>query len=281
MASTSIMIGDENISGSLQGVEIKTFDQLYQGMAPKIRPLNSSILVVGGKRIDNLKLFDESLTTDVGTKKIEQFPNFEKEDLSFGFGEEYKKDTIFNDIPGFDPVAYLNISSTEEMFPSTINVESYHNVSNYDGVIEPLTIRSVADQSSINLPFEPHSVKGCYSNAGEDVRKRSNPIVDFVFPIDFSVEPYLDETFGQDSLNLYQQGYLSAPSDSSSPFSDGTDWEDAAANLEGEIGSALLINTTSTEQMFPRGAISAPCGQIVNLEDSPGTDSIAYAGMKR
>ena len=45
-------------------------------------------------------------------------------------------------------------------------------------------------------------------------------------------------------------------------------------------GTATL-GRVSTEQFFPRGAISARSGQFVNLEDSPGTDSIAYAGMKR
>lgn len=84
MASQAVTIGSESISGSLQGVELRTFGQVYQGMMPKIRPLNSNILVVDGQRIDNLQKFDENLTTLVGTKKVEEFPNFEREELSFG-----------------------------------------------------------------------------------------------------------------------------------------------------------------------------------------------------
>jgi hypothetical protein len=91
----------------------------------------------------------------------------------------------------------------------------------------------------------------------------------------------LDECFEQDTLGLPQPGFLSDPSDLSAPFEDGTDWEDAAKRLSGDISLALLINRESTEAFFPRGSISARSGQFVNLEDSPGTDSIAYAGMKR
>ena len=77
MASQAITIGNESISGSLQGTEIKTFGQVYQGMIPKIRPQNRNVLVVGGRRVDNLTLFDESLSTTIATEKIEEFPNFE------------------------------------------------------------------------------------------------------------------------------------------------------------------------------------------------------------
>jgi hypothetical protein len=106
-------------------------------------------------------------------------------------------------------------------------------------------------------------------------------IVDYVFPVDRSVEPYLDECFEQDTLGLPQPAYLSDPSDFAPPFEDGTDWEDASKRLTGDIRTALLAMRESTEAFFPRGSISARSGQIVNLEDSPGTDSIAYAGMKR
>jgi hypothetical protein len=90
-----------------------------------------------------------------------------------------------------------------------------------------------------------------------------------------------DEIFEQDTLGLSQPPFLSAPSDNDTPFTEGSDWEDNANLLSGEIRAALLLSRQSKDQMFPRGSTSARCGQIVNLEDSPGTDSITYAGMKR
>jgi hypothetical protein len=290
MASTAIMIGDDSISGSLQGVEIKTFGQMYQGLAPKIRPLNSPIMTVNGKRIDNIKIFDENLSTEVGTGKIEFFPNFEKDELSLGLGEEYKHDTIFKDISTYHPVEYiqsptpitrLELAFEDEIYPRVFTANSYQNINHYDGVIEPLTIRSRAENSSIDGPYESHGVRGAVSNAGEDVRRRSNLLVDYVYPIDNSVEPYLDEIFDQDTLGMPAPGFFSESSDISPPFEDGSDWQDSADQLEGEIKSALILSTTSIEQMFPRGAVSAACGQIVNLSESPGTDSITYAGMRR
>jgi hypothetical protein len=281
VASQAIMIGNDSISGSLQGVEMKTFEQVYRGMMPKIRPLNSPIMTIDGKRIDNLKLFDENLSTDVGTKKIEQFPNFEMENLSFGMPKDFKDDTIFEDMANFNPVSFIQDEGSTLIYPQVLWNLSAKDTDSYDGVIEPLTIRARASRNSIDWPYDPHDVRGAVSNAAEDVRRRGNMIVDYVFPVDRSVEPYLDECFEQDTLGLPQPAYLSDPSDFAPPFEDGTDWEDASKRLTGDIRSALLAMRESTEAFFPRGSISARSGQFVNLEDSPGTDSIAYAGMKR
>jgi hypothetical protein len=281
LASQAITIGSESISGSLQGVELRTFGQVYQGMMPKIRPLNSNILIVDGKRIDNIRIYDENLTTAVGTGKIEEFPNFEREELSFGVPKEFKDDTIFEDMARFNPVSFIEDEGSTLIYPQVLWNLSAKDLDSYDGVIEPLTIRSRASRNSIDWPYEAHDVRGALSNAAEDVRRRGNLIVDYVYPIDNSVEPYLDECFEQDTLGLPQPGFFSNPSDFSPPFEDGTDWEDAAKRLTGAIKTAVLESRESTDSFFPRGSTSARSGQFVNLEDSPGTDSIAYAGMKR
>lgn len=281
MSSQAIMIGNESISGSLQGVEMRTFGQVYQGMMPKIRPLNSPILVVDGQRIDNLKIFDENLSTAVGTKKVEQFPNFEREDLSIGMPKDFKDDTIFEDMARFNPVSFIEDEGSTLIYPQVLWNLSAKDIDSYDGVIEPLTIRARASRNSVDWPYDPHDIRGAVSNASEDVRRRCNMIVDFVFPVDMSVEPYLDEGFNQDDLGVQQPAFFSDPSDLTPPFEDGTDWEDSAFELQGSIRDALYQSRESTEQFFPRNSISARSGQIVNLSDSPGTDSIAYAGMKR
>jgi len=250
-------------------------------MMPKIRPMNSNILVVDGKRIDNLRNYDENLTTQIGTKKVEEFPNFEREELSLGMPKEFRDDTIFEDTQRFDPVTFIQDEGSTLIYPQVLWNLSAKDIDSYDGVIEPLTIRARASRNSIDMPYESHDVRGAVSNAAEDVRRRGNMIVDYVFPVDRSVEPYLDECFEQDTLGLPQPAYLSDPSDFSPPFEDGTDWEDASKLLTGDIRAALLAMRESTEAFFPRGSTSARSGQFVNLEDSPGTDSIAYAGMKR
>lgn len=281
MASQAITIGNESVSGSLQGVELRTFGQVYQGMMPKIRPLNSNILVVDGQRIDNIRIYDENLTTAVGTGKIEEFPNFEREELSFGVPKEFRDDTVFEDMARFDPVTFIRDEGSTLIYPQVLWNLSAKDLDNYDGIIEPLSIRSRASRNSIDWPYEAHDVRAALSNAAEDVRRRGNLIVDYVFPVDLSVEPYLDECFEQDTLGTSQPGFFSNPSDLAPPFEDGTDWEDAAERLTGDIRSALLAMRESTETFFPRGSTSARSGQIVNLADSPGTDSITYAGMKR
>lgn len=281
MASQAIMIGEESISGSLQGVEIRTFGQTYAGMMPKMRPINRNVLIVGDRRIDNLPNFDESLTTEIATEKIEEFPNFEMENLSFGMPKEFKNNTAFEDAMRFDPVVYIKDTYRLMVYPQVLFNMTANDIDAYDGVIEPLTIRSRASRNSIEAPWFSHDVRGAVSNAAEDIRRRGNMIVDFVFPTDKSVEAFLDECFDSDGLGLARSPFFSDPTDFSEPFADGTDWEDAAAQLQGDIREALLLSRESTEQIFPRGSVSSRCGQFVSLNDSPGTDSIAYAGMKR
>jgi hypothetical protein len=281
VASQAITIGTESISGSLQGVELRTFGQVYQGMMPKIRPMNSNILVVDGQRIDNLRVYDENLTTAIGTKKVEEFPNFEREELSFGVPKDFKEEEAYQDIDKFNPVSFIQDTVSTQVHAKVLFNLTSNELDTYNGVIEPLTIRSRASRNSVDWPYEPHDVRGALSNAAEDVRRRGNLIVDYVYPIDRSVEPYLDECFEQDTLGLPQPGFLSDPSDLAPPFEDGTDWEDSANELSGDVRIALLLSRESNEQFFPRGSTSARSGQFVNLEDSPGTDSIAYAGMKR
>ncbi len=280
--STAITIGaDESISGSLQGVEIKTFDQFYQGMSPKIRPINNPIVVLEGARVDNLSLFNEGLISGIDKKKIEQFPNFEIENLSFGMPKEFKDEAIFEDMDKFDPVKFIQDNGSSLIYPQVLWNISAKDIDTYDGVIEPLTIRSRASRNSIEWPYDSHGVRAALSNAAEDIRRRGNLLIDYIFPIDNPVESYLDEQFGHDTLEVNTPPYLTMPTTSSRPYVDGTDWEDAANNLQGEIRDALLLSRESTDQMFPRGANSSTSGQIDNLQESAGTDSIAFVGMKR
>ena len=246
MASQAITIGGESISGSLQGVEIRTFGQVYQGMMPKIRPINSPILIVGGQRVDNLKLFDENLSTQINTKKAEQFPNFELEVLSFGMPKDFRDETILEDMANFNPVSFINDTGSTLIYPQVLWNLSAKDTDSYDGVIEPLTIRARASRNSIDWPYDPHDVRGAVSNAAEDVRRRGNMIVDYVFPVDRSVEPYLDECFEQDTLGLPQPAFLSDPSDFAPPFEDGTDWEDQKNYVLGIVGKLYSLDQTLT-----------------------------------
>jgi len=247
MASQAITIGNESISGSLQGVELRTFGQVYQGMMPKIRPLNSNILVVDGQRIDNVRIYDENLTTAVGTGKVEEFPNFEREELSFGAPKEFKDDTIFEDMAKFDPVSFIQDAGSTLIYPQVLWNLSAKDLDGYDGVIEPLTIRARASRNSIDWPYEPHGVRAALSNAAEDVRRRGNLIVDYVYPVDRSAEPYLDECFEQDTLGLPQPGFFSDPSDLAPPFEDGTDWEDQENYNVGTYTESYSFNQTLTD----------------------------------
>jgi len=283
LATTAVEIGAEEgaVENFLQGVEIKTYGQYRSGITPVMRAGDGSIIIVGGRRVDDLRTYDESFSTSIDTEKAQEFPKFEIEQSSFGVPRSFKSEYPYEDMQRFDPVIFIQDDGSSLIYPQVLLNATAQDTDAYDGAIEPLTIRSRASRNSIDWPYESHDVRGALSNAAEDVRRRSNRIVDFVFPVDLSVEPYLDEIFEQDTLGLAQPPFLSAPSDDDTPFVEGSDWEDNADLLSGDIKTALLLSRESKDQMFPRGSMSSCCGQTVNLQDSPGTDSITYAGMKR
>ena len=79
------------------------------------------------------------------------------------------------------PVAYIQDDIGTLMYPVIMANVSMKDPDQYDGVIEPLEIRSRASRNSPDGYFVAHEIKGMVmTEMAEDSRKRSNPITQFI-----------------------------------------------------------------------------------------------------
>ena len=91
------------------------------------------------------------------------------------------------------PVAYIEDDVGSLIYPVIMSNVSMKDPDQYDGVIEPLEIRSRASRNSPDGYFTAHDVKGqLQSDVASDSRRRSNPITQFVNKTTTSFEPYED-----------------------------------------------------------------------------------------
>lgn len=102
----------------------------------------------------------------------------------------------FTEIENFDPVAFVATGGDISLFTYPIVTKSSNQAENYvmDGVIEPLTIRPVVSNFSINVPFEPHAIRGEFGNGNINTRLQSDQVlsVDYYTPSVDNKSPYLD-----------------------------------------------------------------------------------------
>lgn len=86
------------------------------------------------------------------------------------------------------PVSYLESNSDTPKTPADLK-----DAIDYDGIIEPLDIRSKITRSSTDPFFSAHDIRGeLLSDVASDSRKRSNPISQFIDLNDTKFEPYED-----------------------------------------------------------------------------------------
>jgi len=149
------------------------------------------------------------------------------------------------------------------------------NIDSTDGVIEPLTIRAIANFSNITGHEVDHGVKGQVQSGNANVKDNANTISQFI-ALKNNPEPFLDgqDHFGPVVLPIARWDVPRI----SSPF-DATAVRKKAVKLSNDMGSdmqlALLAMAPIANTLIPAGEISATAGFMFN--DAPqGTDSIAF-----
>jgi hypothetical protein len=91
------------------------------------------------------------------------------------------------------PVAYIEDDIGTLIYPIIMSNVSMKDPDQYDGVLEPLEIRSRASRNSPDAYFVAHDIKGILqSDVAEDSRRRSNPITQFIDNDRTHFEPYED-----------------------------------------------------------------------------------------
>lgn len=125
------------------------------------------------------------------TKVVSKFlPYEDMNSLSRGYRKTLEDGT---EVALAGPVAYIQDDIGMLSYPIIMSNVSMKDPDQYDGVIEPLEIRSRASRNSPDAYFVAHDVRGeLQSDVASDSRKRSNPITQFINNAITVFEPYED-----------------------------------------------------------------------------------------
>lgn len=200
---------------------------------------------------------------------------------------------VYYEIEVFNPIKYVETGGQLYDFTYPIITSDVNQAENYilDGIIEPLTIRAVISNFSINFPFEPHSIKGNVDGGNLGKLSESDQVlsVDYYLPNRINKTPFLDcgELIGlfDENNGVYTGqsiGYFITDQNDLGTFEDRT-------YLRGEETSSTYTNDLIEALQRMSGSVqgttymnnrqkSATCGFVYNNSYS-GTDSIAYGGL--
>lgn len=199
---------------------------------------------------------------------------------SFGMDRNYLQQNYYKELDYFDPVGYIK---SEQFISYPLITSDFNETENYNfnGVIEPLTIRAVAAFYSIDVPFEAHSVKGMLMDGNSDMTLASNRI-QTVYTTDekYSIQPWLDliDMVGE-ATKVPTMAFFNDDKTFINPFNDMRNKVQLSTNVSSDMLSALLRMNGSTENYISENEKSATCGWTYGDDSIKGTDSIAFGGF--
>ncbi len=197
----------------------------------------------------------------------------------------------YKDLDYFDPYDYIRAQQdASSLYASVITypviTSNSDNVAsdNYDGVIEPLTIRSAASFSSIDVPFEAHAVRASRMSGNE----RQNSSTDDVVNVDCYDnivtygDPYIDLIDYFNGLVQMNACYSVSPT-LLSPFNDSKSGANDVILLSDSMGidvvTAMLSMNPGSDNYLPPCKRSSTSGWMYDSNAAVGTDSLAFGGM--
>lgn len=199
--------------------------------------------------------------------------------LNHGREREYDDGTIYEDRDQYDALLFL-CSSLD--LPPIVGNANIREPSQFDGAIEPFSVRGPATFTSVDFPYEAHGVSAQLIDGNEDAFRRVDRKSGFVELVLAPVaNPFFDaaDSFGSASL----QGFSSDVSRILTPFDELLRPRAGArtsANMGGEMENRLLTGTMGgvTDELVPPGFVSAQAGWTYD-NASFGTDSVAFGGF--
>ena len=195
---------------------------------------------------------------------------------------------LYYEISVFDPVDFIRSEAEGYTYP--IVTDSTNTAVNYalNGVLEPLSIRSVASFFSVDVPREGRSVKGTFGSGNEDMVGASDQVltVDYYDPSRRNLEVFLDAgttislTSGSTSVGITIP-YFETANNAHPPFEDAVKPRGVAlsATYGLDMIAALSVMSQSTSFYISEKERSATAGFMYDNTNPQGTDSIAFGGM--
>lgn len=193
----------------------------------------------------------------------------------------------------FNPVTYINVQGIgtlpENVITFPVITSDVNQMENYllNGIIEPLTLRSIASFYSTEAPFYSRTTKGAVMAGNLNQRTAAG---DYVLTVDdaFDIKNdswYLDafEHIGAGGV-LYQWiGYVNDNVEKIEPYIDSETYLGQlgiTSQTHGEdMARVFTYMTGTTGNYIPPGKRSATSGFVYEGNSLIGTDSIAFGGM--
>ena len=301
---TSYTYYTASLSPHLQGIELSKPWQIFSYTVPKIRNGAGFITTIDAIQ-QSQNFFNDSLSSQnlgnslSGSQVNLQVPgtldlivDHRVEKRDFGSSLLYEDGITFEEKPSIElnPLVKIQTYVSTSQIPLSLR-QIGNSPQNFDGVIEPLQIRSVSDRTTSNLINPINSIKGALSlSDAVFLSRESKQFTDVSNLQDTSNEPFLDR------INLLNNKLpmpvtSSAPANSFFGFNDTNDIEtfyytgsidDTFRNgfLSGITLSGTLYKTPNSS--FVRtNEVYATRGFIFSQADNYGYDSIAFAGTNR
>lgn len=235
-----------------------------------------------------------SIRSSANIERSSRFQTFvvhqiEQRDLGQTLSQENNEPYVEPDDIDKDPTLIITKRREALVIPADFVLAS--SAFSMDGVIEPMTIRSIADKTSIELPYIAKSVKGSLSVSNEkgqsilisddqDLRQSGQ---------NFDTAPFLDSagTFG----NIDQPGAFSDAQEVLVAFFDASRIEGAfpGSALDDQIKNLFLSGVVSGSSLylppdieyFPTYQVTARHGFVFSQNENYSYDSIAFGGLKK
>ena len=193
-----------------------------------------------------------------------------------GEDRHYRTELVYSDVNSVNPE--LRVSGKDN---STIINTDMLDGRVEDGVIEPLTIRSIARRERSMLDHEPHQIYGSLSAGTELQHCSSSPVV----IVDYFKKGKSGTTFN-DCMEYFRNlpiqhkteltPYVDIRSDLESSSQYATTWRET--DVDGKFLPVVSSMAGARDSGYVSlGQVSAAAGWV--YDSSVGTDSIAFGGM--
>jgi len=198
----------------------------------------------------------------------------------YGVDRNFLRQNHFQETEYFNALKYINYEQTITYPLVTHDSDETENY-NFNGVIEPLTIRAVAALYSIDVPFEAHSIKGMLMDGNSDITTASSKILNVKLKVEnHKIQPWLDliDMMGT-AKKVPTMVYFNDDKTYINPFNDSSNKVQLSTNLPSDMLDKALKLIGSTENYISENEISATCGWMYDDVTTKGTDSLAFGGL--
>ncbi len=302
--SKATNVGLDTVTGSMdafrQGINLRNADDLLNYTSFKLRPNSGFVTTFDGRDLppnqyndshapSNLSSTMQASSTTAassgsmckvslgGEKRLGQRLTHVAEVRDLG-QSDYYHDNFFIDTSLPTGHYIVHTHPTAVVVPEMI-VDASDN-SSFDGVIEPLDIRRVADRSSTEMPYIARSIKG--SMGGEEDKFKHIAVITDEVSLEEVRHPqtvwFLDAVEHMGILDI--PGVQNVNTANIDAYKDTVDQEATLEKLEDAEMKAVLMQANYTDDDAKTQEISARRGFVFHYSET-GYDSIAYGGLKK